>query len=81
MRKPFFCICENKAQPLAIFCNSTAQFVSKQVRNPEDRFSHSEAPVMLSEVFDELWLTVLIITVMRLLHCSITVIRLILMFL
>ena len=74
MRKPAFCICENKAavqlcgnrtadqrlcfrftystipfflnpkfQALAIFCDCTAWFVSDQVRNPEDRFSHNEA--------------------------------------
>ena len=30
-------------KPLAIFCDCTARFVSDQVRNPEDRFSHSEA--------------------------------------
>ena len=77
MRKPAFCICENKDadqlrgnreadqrlcfcyidstmpaastsliqnfKPLAIFCGCTAQFVSDQVGNPEDRFSHDEA--------------------------------------
>ena len=30
-------------KPLAIFCNSTARFVSDLVGNPEDRFSHNEA--------------------------------------
>ena len=29
--------------PQAIFCGFTARFVSGQVRNPEDRFSHNEA--------------------------------------
>ena len=79
VRKPAFCICENKAadqlcgnreadqhlcfgytdstipllpiikiqnfQPLAIFCNCTAWFVSDLVGNPEDWFSHKEAHV------------------------------------
>ena len=77
MRKPAFCICENKEayqlcgkheadlrlcfryiastipllpkhkifKPLAIFRDSTAQFVSDQVGNPEDRFSHNEAHI------------------------------------
>ena len=76
MRKPEFCICENKdadqlrgnresdqrlcfrftdstipllskseIKPLAIFCRSTAWFVSDLVGNPEDRFSHNEAHV------------------------------------
>ena len=76
MRKPAFCICENKdadqlrgnreadqrlcfrytdsaipllpkseisIKPLAIFCDSTARFVSYLVGNPEDRFFHNEA--------------------------------------
>ena len=75
MRKPAFCICENKDadqlrgnreadqrlcfryiestipllfyirnfKPLAIFCDCIARFVSDQVGNPEDRFSHNEA--------------------------------------
>ena len=30
-------------KPLAIFCSCTAWFVSDQVANPEDRFSHNEA--------------------------------------
>ena len=30
-------------EPLAIFCDCTARFVSDQVRNPEDRFPHNEA--------------------------------------
>ena len=77
MRKPAFCICENKDadqlrsncavdqrrcfrymdrtipllskfqnfKPLAIFCGSTAWFVSDLVGNPEDRFSHNEAQI------------------------------------
>ena len=74
MRKPAFCICENKDadqlrgnreadqrlcfryiastipllpkfKPLAIFCDCTARFVSDQVRNPGDRFSHNEAHI------------------------------------
>ena len=46
MRKPAFCICENKdadqlrSKPLAIFCVCTARFVSDLVGNPDDRFSH-----------------------------------------
>ena len=75
MRKPAFCICENKDtdqlhgnreadqrlcfpyidstipllpkyenfKPLAILCGWAVRFVSDQVRNPEDRFSHNEA--------------------------------------
>ena len=68
MRKPAFCIYENKdadqlrgeadqrlwfcyidstipllPKPLAILCGCTAWFVSDQVGNPEDRFSHNEA--------------------------------------
>ena len=66
MRKPDFCICENKDADqlrgnreadqrlcfpnidstiplLAIFCGSTAQFVSDLVGNPEDRFSRDAA--------------------------------------
>ena len=82
MRKPAFCICENKDadqlrgyreadqhlcfcytdsiipllskseffKPLAIFCGCTARFVSYQVRNPEDRFSHNEAHLFLKTV-------------------------------
>ena len=74
MRKPAFCICENKDsdtlrcnpeadqrlcfryiastipllpkseifKPLAIFCDCSARFLSDQVRNPEDWFSHNE---------------------------------------
>ena len=30
-------------KPLAIFCGSTARFVSDLVRNPEEWFSHNEA--------------------------------------
>ena len=30
----------------AIFCDCTARFVSDQVRNPEDRFSHKEATII-----------------------------------
>ena len=79
MRKPDFCICENKGadqlcgnrttdqrlcfrytdstitllskfeffKPLAIFCGSTARFVWDLVGNPEDRFSHNEAHIIL----------------------------------
>ena len=58
MRKPAFCICENKDadqlpstsqirnfMPLDIFSGCTARFVSDLVGNPEDRFSHNEAPI------------------------------------
>ena len=80
MRKPAFCMCENKdadqlrsncaadqrlcfrctdstipflskseiLKPLALFCGSTAWFMSDLVGNPEDRFSHNEAHVMSS---------------------------------
>ena len=34
-------------KPLAIFCGCTAQFVSDLVGNPEDRFSHNEARIVL----------------------------------
>ena len=48
MRKPAFCICENKdADQLRINRDNiqpgTAWFVSDLVGNPEDRFSHNEA--------------------------------------
>ena len=55
VRKPAFCICENKDadqlrgngnfKPLAIFCGCTARFVSELVRNPEDRFSHNGSSI------------------------------------
>ena len=35
-----------KFKPLAIFCGCTAWFVSDQVGNPEDRFSHNEAQII-----------------------------------
>ena len=42
MRKPDFCICENKdADQLR-----AAQFVSDLVKNPEDRFSQNEAQII-----------------------------------
>ena len=78
VRKPAFCICENKTQisfavtaklisafvfatwivqslfyqiknfkPLAIFCGSTAWFVSDLVGNPKDRSSHNQAHIEL----------------------------------
>ena len=79
MRKPDFCICENKDadqlrgnreadqrlcfryivstipllsksknfKPLAILCGCTARFVSDLVGNPEDRFFHNEAHMLL----------------------------------
>ena len=70
MRKPDFCICENKGadqlcgnrttdqrlcfrhiiqnfKPVAIFCGYTVRFVSDLVGNPEDRFSHNEAQMIL----------------------------------
>ena len=34
-------------KPLAIFCSCTAWFVSDQVGNPEDRFSHNEAHIFV----------------------------------
>ena len=58
MRKPVFCICENKDtdqlrgnlnpnfKSLAIFYNCTAGFMSDLVGNPEDRFSHNEASII-----------------------------------
>ena len=80
MRKPAFCICENKDadqlrgnreadqrlcfryinsiipllskseifKPLAIFCDCTARFESDLVGNPEDRFSHNEAQIIVA---------------------------------
>ena len=76
MRKPAFCICENKGadqlhsnhtadqrlcfhyiastinllpkskiSSLAIFCGSSAWFMSDQVGYPEDRFSHDTAHI------------------------------------
>ena len=36
-----------KFNPLAIFCDCTARFVSALVGNPEDRFSHNEAQIFL----------------------------------
>ena len=80
MRKPTFCICENKDadqlrgnreadqrlcfryidrtisllpkfknfKPQAILCGCTVWFVSDQVGNPKDRFSHNEAPINLA---------------------------------
>ena len=45
VRKPAFCICENKDadQLLAIFCGCTARFVWDLVGNVEDRISHNKA--------------------------------------
>ena len=37
-----------KVQASSIFCDCTARFVSDQVRNPEDRFSHNEAQLTVS---------------------------------
>ena len=34
-------------KPLAIFCGCAARFESDQVGNPEDRFSHNEAHIIL----------------------------------
>ena len=79
MKKPAFCICENKdADRLrgkreadqrlffrsiasailllpkykisSLFYDCTARFVSDQVRNPEDRFSHNEAYLIMMSV-------------------------------
>ena len=79
MRKPAFCICENKDadqlrgnreadhrlclhytdctipllfkfrnfKPLAVLCGCTARFMSDLVGNPEDRFSHNEADLIV----------------------------------
>ena len=52
VRKPDFCICENKDADqlrgnLAIFCGCTARFVWDLVENPEDQFSHNEAQILL----------------------------------
>ena len=33
--------------PLAIFCGFTAQFMSDLVGNPENRFSHNEAQIII----------------------------------
>ena len=37
----------NRGWPLAIFCVCTARFVLDPVENPEDRFSHNEAHLIL----------------------------------
>ena len=37
--------------PLVILSGCTAQFMSDQVGNPEDRFSHNEAHFNLSRVY------------------------------
>ena len=58
MRKPDFCICENKAadqlcgnfEPLAIFCDFPVRFVTDLVGNPEDRFSDVAAHFELAWV-------------------------------
>ena len=82
MRKPAFCICENKdadqlrgdreadqrlcfrytdttipllsksenLKSLVIFCGCTAWFVWDLVRNPEDRFSHNEAQLIMCDM-------------------------------
>ena len=34
-------------KPLAIFCGCTSWFVSDQVKNPEDRFCHNEAHIIV----------------------------------
>ena len=34
-------------KPIAIFCDCTARFVADQAKNPEDRFSHKEAHILL----------------------------------
>ena len=36
------------SKPLAIFCGCAVRFVSDQVGNPEDRFSHNEAHISFS---------------------------------
>ena len=38
-------------KPLAIFCGYTAWFVSDLVGNPDDRFSHNEAQVLVYDGF------------------------------
>ena len=80
MRKPAFCICENKGadqlhdnctadlnafifatqeynpstseiqnfKPLVIFFGCEARFVSDLIRNPEDRFSHDAAQIVMN---------------------------------
>ena len=59
MRKPAFCICENKdavtAKLISTFVFATLivlslyflSFVSDLVGNPEDRFSHNEALIIV----------------------------------
>ena len=42
---PFFL--NPKFQFLGIFCDCTARFVSKQVGNPEDWFSHNEVHIAI----------------------------------
>ena len=57
-------------KPLAIFCGCIEWFVSDQVGNPEDRFSHNEAhnKVTESQVFSLLDLLLYI-------HCLSLVVR------
>ena len=43
---PFLFLIQN-FQPLAIFCACMARFVSYLVRNPEDRFSHDTAHIII----------------------------------
>ena len=48
VRKPAFCICDNKdADQLRSDC--AARFLSDMVGNPEDRFSHNEAHIMVMQ--------------------------------
>ena len=43
VRKPAFCIWENRRKLLATFSGCTAWFVSDLVGNPKDWFSHNKA--------------------------------------
>ena len=46
VRKPAFCISENKDAD-QLRSNCTAWFMSDLVGNPEDRFSHNEAHITI----------------------------------
>ena len=53
MRKPAVCICENKGAISLLpkseisSCGCTARLMSDLVRNPEDRFSHDAALMII----------------------------------
>ena len=52
MRKPAFCICENKDAD-QLRSNCADRFVSDLIENPEDRFSHNEAHMTDNDVITD----------------------------